>query len=409
MKFKYQAKSKEGKLFEGEVSAAAQADAVIQLQNKGMQVVSMTSIKESGMSIDISGINSFLSTFDRASLKDVVNFSNQVAALLSAGVSVIKTFQLVSEDTTKPLMVKTFANIIEDIRGGESVSMALSKHPKVFNDFYVNMVRSGEESGKMSAAFAYLAEYLDRSYTLTSKVKNAMIYPAFVVVVFVVVMILVFTLVIPKLAVILQDSNVELPILTKIVLAISDFLTSYGIYVLLAMVIGGLYAYVQIKDTDTLTETIDTLKIKTPIIKNIYKTLYVNRIADNIETLLGSGVSLTKSLQITADVVGNRYYKNLLERALVDVRAGISLSQSLGQDKELMPSTVVQMIKIGEETGEIGKLMGNVARFYQKEVNATIDTLVSLIEPAMIVLLGLGVGLLLVSVLMPIYNLAGAF
>jgi type IV pilus assembly protein PilC len=137
--------------------------------------------------------------------------------------------------------------------------------------------------------------------------------------------------------------------------------------------------------------------------------LYVTRIADNIQTLITSGVSLTKSIQITADVVGNRNYKNILEGSLLDVKAGIPFSKSLEKHKDLVPSSLIQMLRIGEETGEIGKLMGNIAKFFQREVNAQIDTMVSLIEPVMIVSLALGVGVLLVSVLMPIYNLAGSF
>lgn len=137
--------------------------------------------------------------------------------------------------------------------------------------------------------------------------------------------------------------------------------------------------------------------------------LYVTRIADNIQTLITSGVSLTKSIQITADVVGNKYFKNILDNALLDVKAGIPLSKALEKHKDLIPSSLIQMLRIGEETGEIGKLMGNIAKFFQREINAQIDVMVGLIEPIMIVALGLGVGVLLVSVLMPIYNLAGSF
>jgi type IV pilus assembly protein PilC len=332
-----------------------------------------------------------------------------MSALLGAGVSVLKAFQLLAEDMPPGAFKKVLDNVIANVKAGVSISSALAKHPKVFDDFYVSMVKAGEESGKLGGVFTYLAEYLDRTYMLTVKVRNAMIYPAFVVTTFLIVMILIFTTVIPKLAAILTESDVALPWITRIVLGISNFLVAYGIYLFLIIVGGGMYLYFALKDTDAIKVWSDTWKLKFPVIKNIFKMLYITRIADNIETLLGSGVSLTKSIQISSDVVGNTHYKNIMDRSLVDVKAGMAFSQSLSVNKELIPSAMVQMVRIGEETGEMGKLMGNVAKFYQREINAAVETMVGLIEPLMIVLLGLGVGVLLVSVLLPIYNLAGAF
>jgi type IV pilus assembly protein PilC len=169
------------------------------------------------------------------------------------------------------------------------------------------------------------------------------------------------------------------------------------------------YSYVNFKKSKEWQDLGDSLKINFPVIKPVFRMLYVTRIADNIQTLITSGVSLTKSIQITADVVGNKYFKNILDNALLDVKAGIPLSKALEKHKDLIPSSLIQMLRIGEETGEIGKLMGNIAKFFQREINAQIDVMVGLIEPIMIVALGLGVGVLLVSVLMPIYNLAGSF
>jgi type IV pilus assembly protein PilC len=236
-----------------------------------------------------------------------------------------------------------------------------------------------------------------------------MIYPSFVIVTFLVVMILIFTTVIPKLSGILTESGVELPWITQIVLGISNFLVSYGIFLFVGGFGLGLYVWYAIRDTDAFRLWMDKVKLKIPVIKNIFKMLYITRIADNIETLLGSGVSLTKSIQISSDVVGNSNYKKIMDKALIDVKAGMAFSQSLSANKILIPSSMVSMVKIGEETGEMGKLMGNVSRFYQRELNGAVETMVSLIEPLMIVLLALGVGVLLVSVLLPIYNLAGAF
>ena len=413
-KFAFTAKSIDGKVVSGFVNAATKEYATKMLMEKDMEVISILSekelaAKENFVQKDITEFINFGGMFESVGMKDMVNFSKQMAALLDAGVSVIKALQLINEEEKNPLMKKVLDDVVQDVKSGKSISTAFGKHKEVFTDFYVNLIRSGEESGKMSQSFFYLSDYLDRNYALVSKVRNAMIYPAFVITIFFIVMILIFTLVIPQLATILKESNMELPLLTQIVLSISDFLVNYGIYAFLLIGTLGVYSYVNFRNSQDFKDLLDGLKINFPIIKNVFRMLYVTRIADNIQTLITSGVSLTKSIQITGEVVGNKYYKEVMEAALLDVKAGISFSKSLEKHKDLIPSSLIQMLRIGEETGEIGKLMGNIAKFFQREINAQIDVLVGLIEPIMIVALGLGVGVLLVSVLLPIYNLAGSF
>lgn len=414
LKFVFTAKDINGRVVNGNVMAATKEYATKMLMGKDMEVISIFTEKEYAaktnvVNKDITEFINFGGIFEKVGMKDMVNFSKQMSALLDAGVSVIKGLQLINEEEKNPLMKKTLETVIQDVKAGKSISVAFAKHPNVFSDFYTNLIRSGEESGKMAQSFFYLSDYMDRNYSLVSKVRNAMIYPAFVIVVFFVVMILIFTMVIPRLADILKESNVELPLITQIVLAISDFLVNYGIYVFLLVGTLGVYSYVNFKKSKEWQDLGDSLKINFPVIKPVFRMLYVTRIADNIQTLITSGVSLTKSIQITADVVGNKYFKNILDNALLDVKAGIPLSKALEKHKDLIPSSLIQMLRIGEETGEIGKLMGNIAKFFQREINAQIDVMVGLIEPIMIVALGLGVGVLLVSVLMPIYNLAGSF
>jgi type IV pilus assembly protein PilC len=408
MRFNFTGKNLEEKIISGFVTANSEQEAVKMLQNKELEVISLIPEKKD-FDINIDKYLNFGGIFDHVSLKDIVYVSKQMSALLEAGVSVVKALQLISDDIEKPFLKKIFGIIIQDVKAGKSISQAFAKHKTVFSDFYINLIKTGEESGKMSQAFFYLSEYMDRNYSLMVKVRNAMIYPAFVIFTFFTVMILVFTMVIPKLAEILKESNVELPLLTRGVLSISDFLINYGFYMFLFLVASGLYAFITLRDTSGWNNFFDTVKVKTPFVKNVFKMLYVTRIADNIQTLLTSGVSLTKAVQITGEVVGNIHYKKILDQALIDIKAGISISASFAKSRDLVPNTFIQMLKVGEETGEIGKLMGNVAKFYQREINTTIDTLVGLIEPMMIVMLGLGVGVLLVSVLMPIYNLAGSF
>jgi type IV pilus assembly protein PilC len=283
----------------------------------------------------------------------------------------------------------------------------LAKHKGVFSAFYVNMVRAGEESGKLDETFMYLADYLDRTYEVTSKAKSALIYPSFVIATFIAVMVLMFTVIIPKIAVMIKDSGQEPPVYTKIVLYISDLLVNYGLFVLIGIVILIFFAwkYFQTKEG---AQNLARLKLEVPYVGDLYKKLYLSRIADNMATMVSSGIPMLRAIEITASVVDNEIYENILKDALAQVRAGVALSSALGQYPEHLPGILIQMIKVGEETGELGTILKTLAKFYQREVTTAVDTLVSLIEPIMIVSLGLGVGILLASVLIPIYNLASA-
>jgi type IV pilus assembly protein PilC len=313
---------------------------------------------------------------------------------------------LVGGQAENPTLKKYLLQIADDLQGGSSISKALSKHPDAFSDFYVNMVKAGEESGKLDETFGYLADYMDRTYEVTSKAKNALIYPAFVIIVFIGVMVLMFTVIIPKIALMIQDSGQDVPIYTKIVLGISTFLVNYWVFFAIAIVIGG-FLFWRFAQTEEGSRQIDIARLNIPYIGNLYKKLYLSRLADNMNTMIVSGIPILRAIEITSSIVDNKIYKEILDRTLTEVKGGAALSTSLGQHEEI-PPMMVQMIKVGEETGELGNILKTLAKFYEREVIQAVDTLVSLIEPAMIVALGLGVGVLLASVLMPIYNLASA-
>ena len=283
---------------------------------------------------------------------------------------------------------------------------ALAKHPNVFSDFYINMVRSGEESGKLDQTFMYLADYIDRSYELTSKAKNALIYPGFIMGTFVAVMTLMLTVVIPKIGAILADSGQELPIYTKIVLGFSHFLVDYGAFLLVGLLVIGYFIF-RYAQTPAGRIALAHAQLVIPYVGELYKKLYLSRIADNMNVMLSSGIAAVRGLEITAAVVENHIYEGLLKEAIEGVKAGQPLSQALAQHPDEVPAIFVQMVQIGEETGQMGTILERLAKFYNREVNAAVDTLVSLIEPVLIVGLALGVGFLLAAVLMPIYNTAG--
>jgi type IV pilus assembly protein PilC len=219
-------------------------------------------------------------------------------------------------------------------------------------------------------------------------------------------MVLMLTMVIPKISDILLASGQEIPLYTRIVLGFSDFFVNYGLFLLVGLV-AGIVFLIQYARTKTGRLALDRFKISVPFVGDFYKKLYLARIADNLSTSLASGITMVRSLELSASVVDNAVYKLLLEAVVVEVKGGASVSDSMGKYPEIS-GIIVQMIKVGEETGELGTILKTIAKFYRREVNQAMDTLVNLIEPVMIVFLGLAVGILLASVLIPIYNVASS-
>lgn len=399
MLFKYKAVDETGANKEGEIDAPNVDMAISGLQRRGFVVIS---IKDQGEKKSIFSI----SFFDKVSNKDVVILSRQISTLFEAQVSALKAFTMLAANTEKKILSKKLTQIGDDLQAGISISGALARHPDVFTDFYINMVKVGEETGKLNQVFLHLAEYLDRQYALTSKTRNALIYPVFVIITFFVVMSLMFIVVIPKLSAIILDSGQEVPFYTKVIIGISDLFVNYGFLGIIFLVFLGIWVW-RLSVTPKGKVYLDNMRLSIPAVGNLYKKLYLSRIADNMDTMLSSGVPILRVIEITSKVVGSHVYQKVLEDVSDNVKAGLSISAAFEKHHEQIPGIMVQMIKVGEETGSLGSILKTLAEFYKREVDGAVDTLVGLIEPIMIVVLGLGVGILLVSVLVPIYNLAG--
>ncbi len=399
MIFHYTAINQEGTKTEAEIEASSQDAAIVLLQKRGLSVVS---IKDKSKDVNLNF------SFFKAKIKpkDVVIFSRQIATLFEAGVSALKAFRLLAAENDNKELQRQLTGVADDIESGVSLSDALSKRPELFSPFYVNMVKAGEESGKLNESFLYLADYLDRDYELRQKVKKALTYPMFVVGTFIVIMVGMFVFVIPKMAAMFADQGAELPMITKIVLGTSEIFVKYWIIVFPVMIIGGWLFYRWIQ-TEEGTRKMDEIKTKTPVFKNLYQRIFLTRLADNMNTMLSSGVPIVRSIDITSAVVDNVVYKDLLKRVSAKVQSGVAFSKAL-YEEPLVPNILVQMVRIGEETGELGYILKNLATFYKRELDTAIDNVIGLIEPAMIVGLGLGVGVLVSSVLLPMYSLSAS-
>lgn len=402
MLFNYHALDKDGHEREGTIDALSRDVAISVLQRRELII----------SSIKLVGEGSFLSRdiaiFRRVSNKEVVILSRQIATLFNAQVSALRVFRLLSGEVDNKFLSDILTQIADDLQGGSSISSALSRYPKVFSTFYVNMLRAGEESGRLSETFSYLADYMDRTYALVSKAQNALIYPAFVITTFFVVMALMLTFVIPSVSAILVDSGQPIPVYTQAVLNLSNFLIHYGLLLVIVLIGGGIFAWRSLK-TSHGRYAYDHFKISVPYLGNLYRKLYLSRIADNFSTMLLSGVPVVDMMDITANVVDNAVYKDVLQQAKEAVRGGSSISAALAAHHDVIPGIMTAMIRVGEETGDLSDILTTLSKFYSREVMNAVDTLVDLIEPMMIVLLGVGVGILLASVLVPIYNLSNAF
>lgn len=399
MLYLYKALESTGENKKGSIEAVSMDVAIDSLQKRGLVIASIEPAEKSS-------IFSKFTFGSGVSNRDIVILSRQMATLFEAQVSALKIFTLLSAEVENENLHKRLSEVSEDLQGGSSISKALAKHPDVFSDFYVNMVKSGEETGKLNETFNYLADYLDRNYEVMSKAKNALIYPAFVIGVFISVMILMFTFIIPKISGILLDSGQPVPFYTAIVFGISNLFVNYGALLFAGLVLI-VFFVVRFIRTDEGRTAFATFKLEVPYVGNLYKKLYLSIITDNLSTMIQSGIPMVRAIEVTANVVDNDVYKKILQDSLAAVKGGSSLSQSLAQYEEI-PGMLTQMIRIGEETGGLGEVLKTMAHFYQREVINTVDTLVGLIEPVMIVALGIGVGTLLASVLIPIYNIANS-
>src|SRR3989344_3642544 len=400
MQFKYTARTQEGKQSQGIMDAPSLDLAVNALQRKNLII---TYIEPVGQKKSFWG----LSLFESVKMQDVVVLSRQISTLFESKVPIVNSFKVIIGETQNKSLQRQLSEVLDDIQGGMALWQALSRPPQVFSKFYVSMIRSGEESGKLDEIFKFLADYLERTFELQRKARNSLIYPAFVLFAFVAVMVLMLVFVIPKLSSILLETGQDIPFYTQVVISLSQFLRSFGLVLLVFIAILGVLL-ARYARTENGKVYFARLLVTIPIIGGLYKKIYLSRIADNLSTLLSGGITAVRALEISSEVVGNEIYRRIILDAVESVKGGAMISDSLSKYSDI-PSIFYQMIRIGEETGKLDFILNNLAGFYRRDVNNMVDNLVSLIEPILILVLGLGVGVLVASVLIPIYNISTAF
>ena len=404
MKYKYLARNKKGETQNGTIAAETKEAAIDTLQKHDLVVVALEEEKKKSFLFRDLSFLSFITQ------KDVVIFCRQLAILVGSDVPLVQSLKSLASQIDNPALQKKVTEIANDVEGGTLLSKALAKHPKIFSSFYVNLIKSGESAGRLQSSLNFLANHLERDFYLKSKVKRAMIYPIFVIVLFILVTIAVLVFVVPGMTAFFEDQlDQELPLVTRIVIGTSDFFLDYGwiLLILAVAVIGGVWSWV--KKTAQGRLVFDRFKLKMPLFgKRVFEKTYLAHFTKNLSTLVKGGLPIIQALDISGRVIPNRVYQNIIFRARDEVAKGSSISSVLERSSEI-PPIVSQMIKTGERTGRLDYVLDNLADFYQREVDNTVDNLTRLIEPILIVGLGLMVGFLMIAIIMPMYSVGSGF
>jgi len=396
--FKYKAVDKNRETVSGLMEAASEEDAIGILREKGMMIISLNKEAET-----VKSSQKFI--FGWVKAKDLVVFSRQFSVMVSANVTIVQALKILVDQTANIKLKAIISDVAYEVDAGSKLSDALGKRANVFSNFYVSVIRSGETSGRLDDSLNYLADEMEKDYDMMSKIRGAMIYPAFVFFGLGAVGVVMMVYVIPKLLTVLTESGAELPMATKILIAVSGFMVNwwYLILIFFAGVIAGIYFLLK---NSAGRMVFDSLVLRLPIFGKLFQRIYLVRFSRSLKTLIAGGVALTEGLRIVADVVGNNVYKKLILETVKEVEDGNSISSVFVTD-ENVPKMVSQMLSIGEKTGKLDIVLDRITDFYGREVNNIIANLMTLMEPVIMVIMGIAVGIMVAAVILPMYNMAG--
>lgn len=402
MKFKYRARTKTGELQVGFVNATTRGEAANILTSHDLYVLILDEVKENAW------YSKILEFSSRVKKKDLMIFTRQFATLLSARVPLDDALRTLQKQTQNPTLYSVLSEIATDVDAGLSLSQSLEKYSRVFSGFYVSMIRSAEVTGRVDEAVGFLADYIEKQTALMNKVRNALIYPAVMVLLFFVVAGIMVVAVFPQIGPVFEEAGVELPFFTKIMLAGGEFLADWWAAIIVTFIIFGFIAADYFRSAEGRV-LMDEILFRIPMLSKLLKELYVARFSESLSVLIKGGIPITKAVEITGHNVGNAAYREALHSVSEDLQRGISLSEGLGKHGKLFPPMVSQMVAIGESTGRLDILLSKVSEFFAREVDGLIGSLVELIQPILMIVIGVLVGLLFSSILIPIYNLAQTF
>ncbi len=398
--YSYKAKNSNGKTRRGRLAAVSENDVLAKLRRRELLPVKVRDISNDP------DTKLFLWLL-KPGTKDLVVFSRQFSVMISAGVPVVESLKVMIDQTQNLYLQKMIMEITAEVDGGAALSEALAKYPKFFSYFFVNIVRSGETSGKLDDVLDYLADEMEKNYDMNKKFSGAMIYPAFIIAALGGIGVMLMVFIIPQLMSVVTESGADLPLSTRVVLATSQFLQKYLIFLIIALaaLIFGARSYVR---TPKGKHSADELLLRLPIFGDLFNKIYLIRFTRSLSTLLKGGVTITRALEISGAVAGNAVYKDLIGLTLASISDGRPIS-SVMEASDAIPKMVPQMMSIGERTGKLDMVLDKITDFYSREVNNKLNNLSTLMEPIIMVILGVGVAIMVAAVLMPMYNMASQF
>ena len=396
-KYSYLAKNLSGEIKKGTIEAENEVEAAQILKNQGLFLIKL--------SPEIQGTKKRFVLFHRKiSLVEKIFFTRNLQVMIGAGTPLTKALDVLALQTNNQRFKKIISELRDEIIRGKTLSQALSKFPETFSDFYVNLVKVGEETGKLEEVLGEITFQMERENELKKKIQGALIYPTVIVIFMILIGFVMLVTVVPKIATFFKEFNAQLPLSTKIVIFLGDFLKK-NLLILILSFFGFLIFLRFLLKIQEVKKFLDHLFLKIPIISPLFQKLNTAYFSRSLSTLLKGGVSLPKALEISGKTLSNFYFKKAVLESIEKVQKGTKLSRALSEYSNLFPPVLVQMLEVGEETGETSEILEKIANFYEEEVSRTTQNLVSLIEPLLMILIGGVVGFFAVSMVQPMYSL----
>lgn len=397
--FLYKAKDAKGKSLKGLVEATVLKQAINLLHEKGFYIIQ---IKENTSSKIFQSSSGF-----KMSFTDLVHFTRQLSTMITAGLTLVESLTILSQQVTKPAIIKFVGQIEEEVKGGRTFGEVLQKYPRVFPPIYLALVKAGEASGKLDVILSRLAENLEKSKAFKGKIRGAMMYPSIVMGGMLLVATIVMTVVVPRLTSLYKEFGVDLPLPTKILITVSDFVIHTWWLVLIIGVVC-VSAFLKWKETNFGKHFLAMAALKAPVFGNLTKESTLVELTRTLSMLIDGGVPILTALSIAQDATGNVLFKEAFAQAAKKVEKGFSLSDPLSENK-MFPPILGQMVMVGEETGKLGDSLLKLSKYFETEADTAVNSLTTMLEPLIMIILGVGVGFLVIAVLMPIYSLTSKF
>ncbi len=400
MLFSYKAKLKSGEIFESTMEAADRFSLSREIKSRGNIPISITEKKDK--SFDFSSL--FGRIFSRVKTEELIIFTKNLSGMVKAGLSLYRALLVLKKQTKNVAFGKILISLNNEINAGGTLSGGLAKYPNVFSKLFVSMTRAGEESGDLAGALSQIGLNLEKSHTLTKRIEGALIYPGLILSAMVLIGVLMFAFVVPTLASTFSELGVSLPASTKVIISLGNFFSQY-LFLSFVLIIFSVLGIIALLRANFMTKYVDFVLIRLPVVGNLSRELNTARTTRTMSSLLLSGVSITRAIEITEDVVQNIYYKKVLRNAKEEIEKGAPFSKAFEENPHLFPVMMTEMVEVGEETGKLSDMLVEVAEFYEGEIEDKTKNLSTIIEPVLMIIIGAAVGFFAISMISPLYSI----